>query len=78
MPPTTQDDKLLTRTRARPCENAEEMNAGGGRLVTTNAESHIALDDAPRFDCHHLRTRKRIHRALLDKAERRTTDIDVR
>jgi len=72
---TTRDIVPFTQARASLSELAEEVQAGGEKIITRNGESYVALISANRLDHYHRLERARIHLLLLDEAERGMADV---
>ena len=65
----------FTQARATLPEVAEQVKAGGEKMITKNGESYVALIDADRLDYYHRLERERIHLLLIDDARRGLADI---
>jgi prevent-host-death family protein len=67
----------LSQVRARLTELAEEVHAGGEKIITRNGESYVALIDARRLDHYHSLEREHVHLALLTEAARGLDDVEA-
>jgi prevent-host-death family protein len=63
MPFTSQDIVPFNKARANLTALADEVRAGGEKIITRNGESYVALVDARRLDYYHQLEREKQARA---------------
>ena len=76
MPFSSKDIVPLKEMRARLTELAEEVRAGGEKIITRNGKAYVALIDARRLDYYHRLETENIHLGLLDAAAAGWDDVE--
>jgi prevent-host-death family protein len=74
---STKDIVPLSQVRARLTELAEEVHAGGEKIITRNGEGYVALIDARRLDHYHRLEREHVHLMLLSEAAQALDDVEA-
>jgi prevent-host-death family protein len=67
----------LSQARARLSELADEVKAGGEKIITKNGEAYVALIDAAQLDHYHQLERERVHLLLIDDANLGLDDVEA-